>query len=254
MVRTRNSRGARRTAHAMALFVAVAAALAAGPACAQRTGSRIGKDIGAKDGAAAMQIVAECVAYRRPDLVARWFQTLPGSPDEYALLRHNEGDFSVCADNKELVMDGKEVTFYAPSLRLPVARAAVQIALKSAPAQSPAAPDSDPWFLGQLNALAAGASVDMTYLAMLDFGHCVAVHDWPGAVAFLKSKAASAEEGAAVKQLVPVLGPCLTADSKIAITPVNLRDMLAEPVLHLAKAWGRAAAAPGSPRPPSARN
>jgi hypothetical protein len=229
-------------------------ALAATPALAQRTGSRIGRDLGAKDGAAAMQIIAECVAYRRPDLVARWFQTLPGSSDEYALLRHNEGDFSVCADNKELVMDGREVTFHAPSLRLPVARAAVQIALRNAPGQSPDAPDSDPWFMAELNALPATASVDKTYLAMLDFGHCVAVHDWPGSVAFLKSKASSAEEGAAVKQLVPVLGPCLTSDSKIAITPANLRDMLAEPVLHPARGWGSAAAPAGHPRPPSAGN
>ena len=33
--------------------------------------------------------------------------------------------------------------------------------------------------------------------------------------------------------LRPVLGPCLPAEAKVTLTPANLRQLVAEPVLHI---------------------
>jgi hypothetical protein len=226
---------------------AVLALLAAGPAGAQRTGSRIGQTAtpgSEKDAAAAIEIIAQCLGDRRPDFLRRWLQMLPGTREEYRFVSAEEGDLSVCMDSQSLVLDGKVLTLKARSLRLPSARAMVRRMLPGAPAQSPMAQDSDPWFLAQLTALPREADLDRAALAFQDFGHCVAVRDWTGTLALLRAEPGSAREAAAVRKLVPVLGPCLTDDVKITITPGNLRDVLAEPVYHIL------AAAPAAPAKP----
>jgi hypothetical protein len=204
---------------------------------AQRTGSRIGKDAGPRDAAAVMQMMADCIAGRRPELVRRWFQLLPGSAEEGALLRSETDDMSLCLDSDRLVMDGKALSFRQQALRLPVAQATLRLAMRSAPAESPAGADSDPWFMAQLRALPKNASMDRPYLSWLDFGHCVAVHDWADSLALLQSAPDSPAERAAVKKLVPVLGPCITQNSRLVLTPANLREGLTEPVVHLIKGW-----------------
>jgi hypothetical protein len=187
-------------------------------------------------------------------LIARWFQLLPGTPEEYGLLKREEGDMALCTENNLLVLDGKLIQFDATAVRLPVARAAVLLSLKGGPEKSPAPADSDPWFVPMLDGLARNAQVNKPYLTLLDFGHCVAVHDWAGSIAFLRAKPDSAQESDAARHLAPVLGPCLPADSRIGLTPARLRDALSEPVLHLAKGWGVAPPASAFKTKPSIRN
>ena len=222
----------------LAVGLALAAQLlcTAGPASAQRTGSRIGRDaeIGnAEDAAALTQTIANCLADRRRDFVRRWFAKLPGSQDEFAFVKKEEGDLAICMEDRQLVSDGRELSFTPRSLRVPTARAMVVRMVAEAPPASPMPPDSDPWFLPLLSGLPAGAEVDRPGLGFQDFGHCVATRSWPATLALLASKPDSAEQAAAVRRLMPVLGPCLTEDIKITLTPANLRDVLAEPVYHI---------------------
>jgi len=221
---------------ALGAVAAVAAVVLAAPADAQRTGSRIGKDATGKDAPAAMQLLADCTVARRPDLVSKWFGTLPGTPEERALLTDAADDLSACFDSDKLVMDGKELAFKPRAMRYPVAAAWVRRHLGTSPTTSPLPADSDPWFVSQLGALAPDAPFDRANLVLQDFGHCVAVNDWAGTRALLLSKPQSSEQEAAVAKLIPVLGPCLAADAEMQLTPDNLRRVLAEPVYHILSA------------------
>src|SRR4051812_18113310 len=210
----------------LALVLVVQLACTPGPASAQRTGSRIGHtaEVGnVQDASAAVQAIANCLGERRPDFVRRWLGLLPGTKEELALVRAEEPDLSICMDDPQLVLDNKVLRLQPRSLRLPTARAMVRRMLPRAPRQSPLPAESDPWFLPQLTAYGSGADVDRTSLAFQDFGHCIAVHSWPGTMALLASEPDSPAQAAAVRQLVPVLGPCLTDDVKITLTPANLR-------------------------------
>jgi hypothetical protein len=221
--------------------------MAAQPAEAQRTGSRIGhtaEHASPKDAAAAIQIMANCLGDRRPDFARRWLRLLPGTREERELILAEEPDLSICMDDPLLVMDGKELRLQPHTLRLPTARAMVRKMLSRAPRQSPLPPQSDPWFLPQLAALPAGAGVDRAALGFQDFGHCVAVNSWPASIALLASEPDSPAQAAAIRQLMPVLGPCLSDDVKITLTPANLRDVLAEPVYHILAAPEAAAVKP----------
>ncbi|HYJ82823.1 MAG TPA: hypothetical protein VEW26_08280, partial [Allosphingosinicella sp.] len=218
------------------LGMAIAVQLAAAPASAQRTGSRIGRnaEVGsAEDAAALTAIVADCIAERRKDFVRRWFAKLPGTQAELAFIRKEEGDLAICMDNKEVIADGRVLNLTPRSLRLPTARAIIARMVESAPAQSPVPPDGDPWFLPLLAGLPADTEVDRPALAFQDFGHCVATRSWRASLALLASSPGSADQAGAVRRLTPALGPCLTDDVKITITPANLRDILAEPVYHI---------------------
>jgi hypothetical protein len=210
--------------------------VAATSASAQRLGTRIGRDATPKDAAAAMEILAGCAVDRRANFVRKWFTLLPGTSEEGALLKSQEADLSACMDDDALVLDGKELAFQPISMRYPVAAAWGRKHLKNGPLESPVPATSDPWFLPKLNDLSAGASVDRSALILQDFGHCVAVHEWAGARALLLSQPDSQEQRAAVAKLVPVLGPCLSEDVEITLTPENLRRVLAEPVYHIVAA------------------
>jgi hypothetical protein len=216
-----------------ACAAAIAAVLAAAPAEAQRTGSRIGRDATASDAGAAMQLVAECLVERRPELVKRLFRTLPGSTEESSMLSRQEGDLGICMEDPQLVLDGKQLRFKGRAIRTPLAKALIRKMLPSASAVGPAAPGSDPWFLAPYSALPPKAAVSRQHLNLLDFGHCVATTNWPATRAFLMAAPASAEESTAVKKLVPVLGPCLLEGMTVQLTSSVLRDALAEPVYQI---------------------
>lgn len=219
----------------------------AGPAAAQRTGTRIGRDAevgNVRDAVALVQTVANCLADRRKDFVRRWFAKLPGTQDEFALVQKEEEDLAICMESDQLISDGRELRFTPGVLRLPTARAMVARMVAEAPPQSPMPPDSEPWFMPLLAGVATGADVDRAGLILQDFGHCVATRSWPATLALLASKPDSAEQAAAVRRLMPVLGPCLTADVNMTLTPANLRDVLAEPVYHILTAAPPAPATP----------
>ena len=200
---------------------------------AQRTGSRLGRDASAKDGPAAMELMASCAVNRRPDLIRQWFQYLPGTPEEAALLRGWATDLTACLDSDQLVMDGKELRFKPRSMRLPVAMVLARKAVKDGPLSSPIPDSAEPWFVLKLNALGSDAQVDRDALLLQDFGHCVAVRRWGGSRALLLSRPDSIEQKAAVSELAPVLGACLAENAKITLTPANLRSVLAEPMYQI---------------------
>ena len=211
-------------------------ASATAPLAAQRTGSRLGKNAAPKDAAAAMRVMVDCVVSRRPDLVQKLFETLPGSTEEYRLLKISEADLGLCMDNQMLVLDGKELAFPAGQMRYSLAEAWVRASRSRLPLVSPATALAPVWFELRLAAVTPTTPLDRGALVLQDFGHCVAVSEWAGTRELLVSKPASAEQSAAIAKLVPKLGACLTQDAKVAVTPENLRRVLAEPVYHIVAA------------------
>jgi hypothetical protein len=213
-------------------------AMVSAPALAQRTGSKIGRTAGKGDGPAALAIIAECLLDRHPALAAKWLGTLPGTAEERSLLNGISDDLGNCMSmDRLLVLDNKRVGFQPVSLRIPVAIALATTTLTKLPRGF--APDAaaQPWFEAGLKIHPAGARIDQVSLARDDYGHCVATRKWAASRDLLLSKAGSPQEKAAIKQLLPVLGPCLTAGSTLQLTPANIRLMLAQPVYHLAKGW-----------------
>lgn len=216
--------------------IPLALLLVAGEAAAQRTGSRLGRtaQVGNVDDAElAMAIMARCVVARRPHLVRQWFALLPGTPEESQLLRSQTEDLSLCLESDRLVLDGHSIRFQSRAFRRPVALAFVERRLSEAPREAPLQAAAEPWFMARIARLAPAAPLDRGSLVVQDFGHCVALRAWQDTRALFATATDSAEEAAAVRRLMPVLGPCLSEGVTINITRRNLRLMLAEPFYHL---------------------
>ncbi len=206
------------------------------PAPAQRTGTRMGRNATntQRDANALILIIGNCLAQRRPELVRRWLNLLPGSREEAELLDAQEGDFDVCVDDDQLILGGDRLLTYSPRrLRVPTALAMVRRALPRAPAQSPVPAQADPWFAAPLAALPSGSTIDRGSLLAQEFGHCLAVTDWPSSRALLAARPDSQEEARAFQALSPILGSCLPQGLRLEITPKSLREYLAEPFYHL---------------------
>ena len=221
----------RRAACLAAIALTVAATT---PSLAQRIGSRIGRDAGPKDGMAALAIIADCVGSRHPAYVRRWMMSLPGTQEEQTILdQQQDGDLSLCMSSDKLVMDGKAIRFKARTLRAPVAMVLVRQQMRAWPTALPVTAKAEPWFESKLAAWPRGQEIDGMSISLLDFGHCVALAQWASVHDLLIAKEGSPEEQRAVKALAPVLGPCLTSDVQLTVTPDTLRKVLSEPVYHI---------------------
>lgn len=221
---------ARRATYALTLFV-MCTALPAQP-----TGSRLGRTAqsgNVDDAELALDIMARCVANRRPDLARRWLNTLPGVPEERELIARQVEDLSLCLESNELITAGLEIRFRVRLLRRPLALALVRQGIAQTPAAAPVSQDTEPWFLSRITGLAPDAPLDRSSLIIQDFGHCVALHAWPDTRALFAAAPDTSEEAAVVQRLTPVLGPCLAEGVTINITRRNLRLILAEPFYHL---------------------
>lgn len=205
-------------------------------ASAQRTGTRMGRNATntQRDANAIILIIGNCLAQRRPALVRRWLNLLPGSAEEHALLDAQEGDFDVCISDDQLILGGGRLLTYSPRrLRIPTALAMAQRALSRAPARSPVPASAQPWFVGPLNALPPGSTIDRGSLLAQEFGHCLVVTNWPSARALLAARPGSADEADAFRALSPTLGSCLQQGLTLEITPKSVREYVAEPFYHV---------------------
>lgn len=68
----------------------------------------------------------------------------------------------------------------------------------------------------------------------LDFADCVVGHDPHAADYLFRTSAESAEESAAIQQIMPSLGPCLPAGQQIELEPASLRVWIGEALWHAA--------------------
>ena len=205
-------------------------------ALAQRTGSHLGRNAvnGRRDAYTLIGIIGTCLAERRPELVRRWFRLLPGSREEAALLDSQEDDLAICMSDDQLILgDGRILTYTPRRLRVSTAMAMARRGLSHAPAQSPAGPDTDPWFVAPLAGLASGSTIDRGSILGQEFGHCLAVTDWSGSRALLAARVGSREERTAFQGLVPILGSCLPQGMQIEADAKAVREFLAEPFYHL---------------------
>lgn len=223
----------------LAAIAAVVGLLLASPADAQRTGSRFGKNATEQDLPKAMRLMAECTVERRAGMVRSWFDTLPGTVEEDRILTNEVSDLALCFDDRMLVVDGRTIVVKAKMVRFPLALAMARRQLRS----TSAAPTIDkdlPWFAPKLASLNKDAVLDRTALGLQDFGHCVAASDWANARALVLSEEGSPEQASAITALTPVLGPCLQSDVRIKLTAANLRNALAEPMVHALGSGGAA--------------
>lgn len=203
-----------------------------GAAEAQHTGTRLGKNIETRDLPKAMQVMAECAIRRREPMVRSWLNTLPGSVEEDRLFDKELGDLGLCLDDRLLVVDGQTIVAEARMIRGPFALALARRELKANAAPPTVAKDT-PWFTAKLASLTANAAIDRLSLGLQDFGHCVAATDWSNARALVLSAESSPEQKQAMAGLMPSLGPCLSSDVELKLTPANLRTALAEPMVHI---------------------
>jgi hypothetical protein len=203
---------------------------------AQRTGSRMGRNAvnGERDAHTLIAIIGTCLAQRRPGLVQRWFNLLPGSREEAALLDAQEDDMGLCMNDDQLIVgDDRQLTYTPRRLRVAAALAMVRRNVSDAPAQSPLPRDSDPWFAAQLAALGSGSTIDRGAILGQEFGHCIAVTDWASSRALLAAREGSRDERAAFQALAPILGNCLPQGLQIEADAKGVREFLAEPFYHL---------------------
>ncbi len=94
------------------------------PVHAQWTGSRIGTNAKKSDPGEVMQVTAQCIAERGPSYAEKIMRELPGSDEEFRLIRTNEGDISNCMDNSETGnrVGGTDISLRGASGRLWQAR------------------------------------------------------------------------------------------------------------------------------------
>ena len=211
-------------------FLAVALILASIPA-----GAAPGP-VATPDDPALRARVADCVAAAPPPGLPTWLDSLPGSGEDGALA----GRFSIAPCMKT---PGGWQRFGQrdAQFRMLVTDAIVRRRLAGLPAASPRPYSDARWFDAKLSALPAGAPVDRDALAIEDFGACIALKDWAGSLALLRTPRNSAEERAAAGRLGPVLAPCTSLN--LRMDRPTLRLIVASGIYHLGIAPPRAAAA-----------
>jgi hypothetical protein len=172
--------------------------------------------------------VADCVAAAPPAGVDAWLETLPGGSDDGPLA----GRFSIAPCMGKVPGAWQRFGQRDSQFRMLLMSAIVRRRLSSLPPASPAPYSDARWFDAKLKSLPAGAPVDRDALALDDFGACVALKDWPGAVSLMRSPAGSAAEGAALARLTPSLAPCTAL--KLRMDKPTLRLIVAGGIYHLA--------------------
>lgn len=239
-----------RDARISALVAAAGLALAAAsPAAAQITGSRLGKSANSKDAKAVFDVMVRCVGERRPAYAIKIMGLMPGSKAEHDAVFRNEGDLGVCMDDpshRVVIPDNVEMTLNARLFRTSLAQVMAREALRGFdPANLPQAPAWSP----SLYTADAGEQSrrDAMQLGLYEFGDCVVAARPLEVAAVVREGVASDAGQAAVKTLLPELGPCLPKGVNLQLTHELLAVALAEPIYHRVRALkGHAVAGEGA--------
>jgi hypothetical protein len=200
-------------------------------AVAQWTGSRIGTTAKRGNPGEVMQIAAECVASRGPSYAFDLMETLPGSEDEFLIIRRNEGDIGNCMDNSKVAVGNWELSFVARSFRRSLVREMVLVQLRKK-FDVGALSEGESWFVEAVTSAPANARGDVAYLAYMDFGDCVVSTAPSSSIELVKTDPGSKQEGVAVQALVPILGSCLAKGEELKLSTETLRMAVTEPLYH----------------------
>lgn len=99
-------------------------------------------------------------------------------------------------------------------------------------------PDGPAWYVPG-NAVAERAyplsATNPTVRGLMDFTDCVVTEDPHAADFYFRTNPDSAEESAAIQQVMPSLGTCLPAGQELEIDPAMLRIWLGESLWHAAR-------------------
>ena len=220
-----------RTIISVAL-AAMIALFAAAPADAQRTGTRIGSNASKANPEEVLQVAAECAAKRRPAYALNMLQELPGSEEEFRILRRGEGDLGACMNSSQRLAVGSVILSGTPlAFRLALVEEMVKERLTRS-VDASALSGGEPWFYAKIPAGATEIEADARYITLMEFGDCVVSSAPAQSIAFVSAEKESPAEQAALQGLIPFLGPCIAAGQEITITPVALHQALNEPLYH----------------------
>ncbi|QKG71665.1 hypothetical protein [Erythrobacter mangrovi] len=211
---------------ALVTFVALPTA-----ASAQWTGSRIGSTAKRGNPSEVMQITAECVARRGPGYAFDLMESLPGSEDEFLIIRRNEGDIGNCMDSSDVAVGNWQLSFVARSFRRSLVREMVRVQLRRKVDTSLLA-SGESWFVEAVAAAPEGTRGDLAYLSYMDFGDCVVASAPQESIELAKSEPESTDERLAVQALVPFLSSCLGQGQELKLSTETLRLAVTEPLYH----------------------
>lgn len=198
---------------------------------AQWTGTRIGGNIRHADAVELMRIVAECVAKRSPTYARKFLNTVPGTEEEFILLRRNEGDLALCMDNTQKAVGGVEMRFTTQPFRRALANEMVKIQLSDDIDPEPASMQ-EPFYLVSLRNLSKEEKADARSMVFMEFGDCVFLENPQATIDYLRTEPGSKEESEAIYLLMSALSPCVAVGQGLELTHEALRNALNEPVYH----------------------
>lgn len=221
----------KRVAPILAAAVVVAASVP-GDASAQRTGTRIGKTATKYDTSETMTLVTACMAERQNRIAREILDTLPGTDEEFRVMRRSEGPLGICMNDERFVLDGKMLEFTSRALRPSLGVAVARRLLADGRGVAAVQASSKPWFADAYDAVPDGASLDTPMLALFEMGDCLVSRDSAGAVELVLSEPGKGGQGPAMRKLIPHLPDCVVAGQEIEITPETLRYAVAEPIVH----------------------
>ena len=204
------------------------------PAAAQMTGSRLGKNATSQDAKAVFDNMVRCVGERSPKYAEQVLQQMPGSEAERRKIFGNEGDLSMCMDDqrRRVVLPANvELTMNARMFRTALARTMARSAIEDvAPDQLATAPAwSSAIYVADAD---SEGEVDRIQIGLYAMGDCVIAAKPAEAVSFILHGPKNKRGAEALKQIVPILGSCVTQGTQLELTPDTVTVALAEPMYH----------------------
>jgi hypothetical protein len=182
------------------------------------------------EGAIEIRRLAKCILGKEPNRPLVLLTTLPGSTDEKRLVDSFRSRMQYC-------MTGYRpgIVFYAKDLRAAFAESLYVGAYGADPDFSTIPHEEVPLPSTWLKKKYTSAEAAM--LVAHDMARCLVARN-PGVSAELvRSQPASVDERAAIKKIVPLIGPCLRNGSKISLVPASLRSVVSQEYYRSVMQW-----------------
>lgn len=171
---------------------------------------------------------AECIIRQDPELIASWFNTLPGSSEEQKIVARRETGFARCFRTNLSRMRDWVPEYDYPGLRVGLLRFLLKNRIVGVPEKAPAGLSRANWFVSE----AISGSGERASVIANDLGFCLARTDWPTVRAAVLSVEGSIREANALKKLIPLIGGCIPPGAKLRMDLPRVRAILEETAYH----------------------
>lgn len=166
----------------------------------------------------------QCIIERNPELIASWYNTLPGSSAEQKHFSRLEDKFIWCNRTSAQAVDWVPEYDHA-AMRVAILQHMLEQGSLVVPEVRPAGLDKAAWY-------AVEGTIPPESVVANDLGFCLAKSDWPAARTLVLSDRGSAEEATALRTLIPIVGGCIPAGATLKIDKQRLRQILEETAYH----------------------